>query len=484
MTEAAEVDRLRARVVELESQLADHGGVGGPRRRRRAGRATASAVLIAIGCILMPFSVLAVWTSNQISDTDRYVDTIAPLADDPGVQAAIATNVTAAIVERLDVQAVATEALNTIADQPNVPPRVAAVLPGLSVPLSNGVESFVRDQVGEFVASPQFATIWQQANRVAHEQLVKLLEGNQGGAVTAGNGEVTLELGPIVAQVKQRLLDRGFDLANNIPTVQKSFVLVRSDAVTKAQGVYRLLNTLGNWLPFIALAFFAVGVYLARDHRHALLAGALGGVGALLALGVLIAVARLLYLDAVPADVLPRDAAASVFDTLVRFLRTGLRAVAVLGLVVALAAFAVGPSTTALRGRRALARGISTLGTGAGRAGWSSGSFGVWLAAHKRAVDLGLVALGALVLTFWARPTAAVVVMIAVAVLILVLVVEFLAFRPTPAVPEQRAESLAPEGDPATTAPFVPVQTRREPPPPEGATATTRETEATRHARG
>lgn len=479
MADTAELNRLRARIVELESELTEHRGTGPRKRKGQVGRATASAVLIVIGCLLMPFSVLAVWASNQVSDTDRYVETVAPLADDPGVQQAIATNVTAAIVERLDVQQVATDALNALAQQPDLPPRVAAVLPGLSVPISNGVEGFVGDQVGGFVASPQFASIWEQANRVAHQQLVKLLEGNQGGVVTAQNGEVTLELGPMVAQVKQRLVARGFDLAENIPTVNKSFVLVRSDAVIRAQGIYRLLNTLGNWLPVIALTFFALGVYVAHDHRHALLLGALGAVGAILTFGVLIAIARLLYLDSIPADVLPQEAAASVFDTLVRFLRTGLRATAVLGLVVALVAFALGPSAVALRGRRTLGRAVSTLGAGAGRAGWSSGRFGLWLPAHKRGVELGLVALGALALTFWATPTAAVVVVIAVLVLLLVLAVEVLSFRPTPGQPDAAS--------PSTAAPSLPEQTRRSPPPPGGdgtieGPAAPPKTEASTHA--
>jgi hypothetical protein len=44
---------------------------------------------------------------------------------------------------------------------------------------------------------------------------------------------------------------------------------------------------------------------------------------------------RSIYLDAVPASVLPHDAAAALYDTIVRFLRARLRTVFVLGLVVA-----------------------------------------------------------------------------------------------------------------------------------------------------
>ena len=63
----------------------------------------------------------------------------------------------------------------------------------------------------------------------------------------------------------------------------------------------------------------AGGVFLARDRRRALLRGSLGVVAAMLVLGLVLAVGRVMYLSAVPPDVLPEAAAATVFDTFVRF---------------------------------------------------------------------------------------------------------------------------------------------------------------------
>ena len=201
------------------------------------------------------------------------------------------------------------------------------------MPITNGVERVTRTQVSRVVASPQFAVVWERVNRLAHEQVITLLEGNEGGAVSAQGDTITLNLGPVIQQVKERLVAEGFTLAERIPTIDRSFVLVQSEGVTKAQGVYRLLNTLGTWLPFIAIAMLALGVFLARDRRRALLRGSLGVVGAMIVLGLALAIGRSMYLDAVPQEVLPEPAAATVFDTLVRFLRTGLRATAVSGLL-------------------------------------------------------------------------------------------------------------------------------------------------------
>jgi hypothetical protein len=437
--EQQEVERLRARVAELEQQLAvspegrqlEPADGGGPVRRSR-GWAVLSAVLIVLGCVLAPLSVTSVWASTVISDTDQYVETVAPLAEDPALQRAVADEVTETVFEYVDVEALTTEAIDTLASQENAPPRLAAALPALTGPIVNGVEEFTADRIDEVVASPQFAEAWVAVNRVAHEQVVTLLEGNQGGAVSAQGDTVTLNLGPIVALVKERLVAQGFTLAENIPAVNRSFVLVQSEGITQAQGFYRLINTLGVWLPFVALGLLAAGVLIAADKRRALLRGSLGVVAAMVALGVALAVGRVLYIDAVPADVLTPAAAGTVFDTLVRFLRTGLRALAVLGLVVALDAFLTGPSVAATRTRSALEGGIGSMRGGAEAAGFRTGRFGGWVFAHKRVLRYATVIGGGLTLLFWDQPTGWVVVTVALVVLAVLAVVEFLGRPPAP----------------------------------------------------
>jgi hypothetical protein len=314
-------------------------------------------------------------------------------------------------------------------------PRLAAALPGLAVPLTNGIESFTQTQVENLVASPQFAELWDQVNRVAHEQVVKILEGNEGGAVSAQENAITLNLGPIIAQVKQRLVDLGFTLATRIPEVDQTFVLVQSESLTKAQNFYQLLNTLGSWLPFIALALLAGGVLLAGNRRRALLKGALGVTAAMVVLGVALAVARGWYVSSTPANILTEQAAGGVFDTMVRFLRTALRATAVLGLVVALGAFITGPSTGAVSTRGRLVRGIGSLRGGAEAHGWQSGRVGTWTYAHKTALRIATVIAGGFVLMFWTRPSGWTVIGTALVVLFVLAVIEFLGGRPPAQTP-------------------------------------------------
>ena len=458
MTESTtEVQALRDRIAELEGQLAaastadretTNTAVGGDRWR-----SIVAVLLIVVGCVLAPLAVTAVWANRQVSDTNRYVETVAPLAKDPAVQAAIATKVSTAILQALDVPTLTSDIVDGLAKQ-NLPPRAVQGLRALEVPLNSGIESFVTSSVSRVISSDQFATLWVEANRVAHASLVKLMSGNQGGAVTAQNGEVTLNLGPIIAEVKQRLISSGYSVAQRIPTIDKSFVLVKSDSVTKLQGLYRLLNTLGYWLPIIALAFLALGIFVAHGHRRALIGACIGMVIGMLAVGVAIAIGRVYYLNAVPSDVLPREAAANIFDTIVRFLRTGLRATAVLALVVAIGAFFSGPAPTATRTRAFFSRGIGGARDSAEAHGVQTGAFGTWVYAHKRAIWLTIVIAGGFTLTFWSRPTAGIVVVTALVVLVLVGIVELLA-RPPAAVLVAPAGATA-HGQPAADAALPP----------------------------
>jgi len=436
MSDTTELQQLRDRVAELEGQLATASATDGETTGAAVGgerwRSIVAVVLIVVGCILAPLAVTAVWANRQVSDTDRYVETVAPLAKDPAVQAAVAARVSAAILQALDVPALTSDVVDGLAKQ-NLPPRAIAGLRALEVPLNNGIEGFVNSSVTKVIKSNQFAALWVAANKSAHAALVNLMSGNQSGAITAQNGQVTLNLGPIIAQVKQQLISAGYTVAERIPSIDKSFVLVQSDSVTKLQGLYRLLNTLGYWLPIIALAFLAIGIFVAHGHRRALIGACIGVVIGMLAVGVAIAIGRVYYLDAVPSNVLPREAAENIFDTIVRFLRTGLRATAVLALVVAIGAFFTGPSPTATRTRDFFSRGIGGVRGSAESHGVQTGGFGRWMFAHKRAVWLGLVLAGGFTLTFWSRPTAAIVIWTALVVLVLVGIVELLA-RPPDAI--------------------------------------------------
>ena len=440
--ERAELARLRAEVAELRSQVSvtppvDQaiGPPASPRPRRQRWRSVVATLLIVTGCILAPLSVVAVWTKNLVTDTDRYVTTVAPLARDPAIQNAVANKITAEIFSYLDVAALTNEAVDALSTR-GLPPRVTTGLHALSGPLSDGVQSFVRTEVGNVVASDAFADAWVTANRSAHQALVAALTGQTGEGITIANNTVSINLGPFIQVVKQRLVERGFDLASRIPDVNPSFTILQSEAIGKAQGAFSLLNVIGNWLPIIMLILLALGVYVAKGHRRALVGAGLGLAVGMVALAVGILLFRTIYLNALPLGVFDREAAAAFFDTLVRFLRLGLRTVLVFGLIIALAGFFTGRSVTAVRARAGLKSGIGWLRGGAESAGFRTGPVGAWVYTYKRVLWIAVIAIAALVLVFWDQPTGKVIVGITLAVLVVLVIIEFLGRPPSPIAPK------------------------------------------------
>jgi hypothetical protein len=405
----AEIERLRRRNAELESPRAV--------RARHAARTTAVVILTIIGALCLTLAVPAVWARNQVLDTDRYVTNMEPLASNPDVQASVEAAVNQQIAARLDIGAFVDQALQAL------PPQVAR----LKAPIESGVSGLIGTAVHKAVTSDAFVTLWTAANRAGHNALVSLLTGeDQGKAVTvSSNGAVMLNLGPIIEQVKARLVTAGLGIAQNIPTVGATIEIARLQGVDRAQQVVRWLNTLANWLPWIGLVLLAGAVALARGRRRrALLWAALSTAIGMVLLRLALVVLREVYLDQMPTDVVTPQASAYIFDTVTRFLRDGIRLIFIIALVVALIAV--------LLGQRALLARAGGGVTTATRGAWDSlrnGPVGAAVADHTAVAAGAVVALGALVLVLWSNPTGLVVLVIAIIVALLLAAVYAMSHR-------------------------------------------------------
>ena len=432
--ERAELARLRAEVAELHEN--PPGQTGSGRRSRLGWRAPVATVLIVVGCLLAPLSVFAVWTANQVSNTDRYVANVAPLIHEPSIQRALTDDITRQITVRLNVKGLATQAAGALTQRGLT--RVGALLNNFSGQLASSVNGFIHTQVAKIVASPQVANLWVQVNQRVHAQLVKALSGQSNGAVTISNNQVVLNLGPFIDLVKQRLAARGLTIVNNIPHLNPTLALFSAKYLVKAQQGYRLLNDLKWALPILTLVLLGLGVYVARSHRRALIGAGLGLAASMVILGLGLTIFRGVYLNSVPPRVLPADAAAVLYDTLIRFIRDGLRIVLVVGLIIAIAAFFSGPSVTAVRTRGAFKSGFDWLRRSGEHAGVSTGPVGRWTYTHRRALRIAAVAIAALIFVFWGQPTWVTAVVIAIVLLIVLGLIELIG-RP-PAQPQVAAQ--------------------------------------------
>ncbi|MEV0952024.1 hypothetical protein [Promicromonospora sp. NPDC050249] len=440
--ENADLRRRLDEAVTVSGRAAERssGSIGVPGRHRS--RSAAAAVLILVGALLAPVGVVAAWAERTLTDTDRYVATVGPLADDPTVQSALAGRMTQAVMTRIDIGAL----LDSVAgglDERDVAPRAAAALPMLEAPLTSGVESFVRRAADRVVTSDEFADSWERANRVAHEQLVAVMQGSGGDVVQLGqDGQLTVQLAGMIDLLKTRLVDAGFELAANLPTINATFTVLQTSQLVEIRNRYAQVVALGTWLPWVVLLLLGAGVVLAVRHLRALVVAGLALTVGMLVLALGLAIARGLYLDALSGVVLRLDAAQVVFDQLVLFLRAALRTVGVLGLVVALAAYLGGSSQSARGLRAGVGKGFGNARAWAEGRGVTSGPAGVWLARYRGVVRAAVVAFAALVLLLAANPTPGLVVGTAVGAGLLIALVELLA-RP------QSTAQLTAQDDPS-----------------------------------
>lgn len=111
-----ELAELRRRVAQLETTNAP------PAREHHRLRTTGAVLLIVIASVLSLLAVLSVWARDELTDTNRFVATMAPLAHDPRVQAAVSDRVTTAVVQQINVPALVNQ-LSQAAAQNGVPRR-------------------------------------------------------------------------------------------------------------------------------------------------------------------------------------------------------------------------------------------------------------------------------------------------------------------------------------------------------------------------
>ncbi|MDF3298646.1 hypothetical protein [Streptomyces tropicalis] len=394
--------------------------------RHRRSRRVGASLLLVLTLVLAPLAVVAAWVHSQVFDTGRYVQTVAPLASDPVVQNAVTDRLTTRVVDEIDVQAITASLTKALANA-GAPPKVVDASTVLTGPLRSAVTDVVRRTVNKVITSDLFREVWVNANRRAHSAVVGMLSGNQNGALRAQGDTVKLDIGVVVDQVKQQLVNAGFQKASAIPTPDRQITLFQTEQLTKAQNAVRLLNIVGIWLPVLAVVLAAAAVWAAPAHRFMLLVTA-SGIGVMMVvLLVALAVARQIYLNSVPPTALPADAAAAVFDTFVRFLRDSARTLLVVAVITALAAYLYGPGRGA-RGVRTLTRkGTGATGRALERGGLHTGTAGHWLDTHRAWTTGIVIGAGALTLVLWNYPTTAVVALVLAVVLVVLFALAVLA---------------------------------------------------------
>ena len=321
--------------------------------RMRIVRWTGAGLLIVLSALLVVASVGARFARSEVLNTDRYVETVAPLATDPGIQAAISSRVTTVVVDKADIPAL----VNQLAGSLNVPG--AQQLAGLAGPaLANWVQGQVANVVDNVVTSPDFEVLWININRSAHTQMQRVLTGEDTGAVATTGNNIVVDLGVIFNAVRDRLVQRGWSFLSKIPDQSIPYTVATIDNLTQVQRSVSLLDKAATWLPILALGLLGLAVWCAPNSRRALLIGLIATIVTLLLTMLAYKHVRDIYATRAAQRGLNVTNALTVWDTVLAYLVRALETVTVTAALAAVWTFLAGPGRIAYAFRRGVNRAL------------------------------------------------------------------------------------------------------------------------------
>jgi hypothetical protein len=365
-------------------------------------------MLVGLFAVTAVAATIGLWADRTALRTDRFVAAVRPLPRDAEVNRALASFLTDELLSELDLTRRAEEAL----------PDDLRFLAG---PLEGIVHDYTRDAVGDVLRSDEFQGVWVDAVRTAHENAVAVLRDDVDvPSVVREDGEVTLDLLPAAHDILERVIERGpgffgdvelpdLDNATRRETrkaLSEAFGIELSpdfgqitvfdeDKLLVVQHAVELTDRLVRILLVAAVVLGAAAVVFSLDRRRTLLQ--VGLATAIATVLVFVVVRRIVadLVDLVPEGQI-RDAVHAAAAVVAHGLRNRAWQLLVAGLLVAAAAYVVGPGRGAVW-VRGLAR--SAVGRAGERAAtFPRGSAGRWARANLDGLRIAGVAVMAVAL--------------------------------------------------------------------------------------
>ena len=331
-------------------------------------RRVTSIVLGILAALLLVASVAAGYAGSLVASTDRYVAVIGPVIQDPAVQADLSEQIGDQVTSRLDVNTAVSDALANLDDS-----RASQALSAALAPvIAERTNSLIDNTVSRAVASQAFATLWVDANREAHELLVRAVEDDPGGmASIASNGDVTVSTTAMIGEVKSRLLAQGVSAASVIPDdAGGDYTVFNAPGLAAALSALDTLGRTAAVLPWLAAAAAAAAVLIAPRGRR-LRSGlviSISSAAASLAAVLVLRFVQQAGVDSVASSAVSPEAAFALSNAFLDPLAGALRTVVVLAVLAVLVLYAAGHTGRwepwAMRHQRvyqAVAAGITVL---------------------------------------------------------------------------------------------------------------------------
>lgn len=361
-----DAEALRAENEALRSQLESERSARAARWRR-----VTAGVLAVLAVLATTVALVTVWSVRTLTNSDLFVERVAPILDDPEVAQAIGTAAAEELVTALELE-------DRLAD------RLPDELSVLAGPVAAAAQGYLADGISTLVETDAVQSAWEAALYAGHRVTIRILSGSDAAAIENTGGVVVLDLTPLInealaqgADFASDLLDRDIgapevtgddvdaaitaleeQLGRDLPVDFGQVVLFESENLALAQQGYQAVKVLGWLAPIVAILLVTLAVVVSTDRVRTGMWIAIGVAGSMLLVAVALQPLKSSILDAAAAEGLD-GAIAAGFDTVFSSLRSGLVLVVVLGAVAALVLVATGRSRAGAATRDVIGRSPS-----------------------------------------------------------------------------------------------------------------------------
>jgi hypothetical protein len=296
------------------------------------------AFLVVLATILAVVAIFSIWANRQALNTDNWVHTSDRILQNQDVDSRLSAYMADQLFAHVDVKA-------------ELEKELPGKLGALAGPVAGGLDQLAPKIAERALTDPQVQGLWSSANRAAHETLLKLLDGGSGAISTEG-GAVTLDLNAMLKKVAARL-GVGEGLAERLPPEAGELTILRSDQISTAQSIAKVIRVLPVVLTLLVLILLGLAIWLAGPRRReALRSAGLGFVVAGALVLLLRTVAGHALVNSLVADPADRPAVQAVWSIATSLLSTVAASALAFGILVFIAAWLAGPTALATTLRR------------------------------------------------------------------------------------------------------------------------------------
>jgi hypothetical protein len=286
-------------------------------------------------------ALLAGYVRFQALDEETFRGTASELIADDEIRNQVAATLVDELYANVDVAA-------AVADR--LPPEQQ----GLAAPLAGAFRELTDRAAVRLLDRPEAQELWLDAVTFSHQELLRVLK-DEAPSIQSEEGAVFLDLGPLIVALGDRV-DLVSRLAERLPDDAGRIKVVEGDQLETAQDITRLLDVLGLWLWVVPLALGAAALWLARGERRIILRWI--GVTAIL-MGLIVLLVRRVVgeyvVDATAQTSAVEAAARDAWSILTDLLVDGALTVIGIGVILLVAAWLGGESSSARAARTELA---------------------------------------------------------------------------------------------------------------------------------